>query len=102
MPVAGTSQPPGRCSLGCSLRNVVSWSVTIDGCVKCGEHREALVLFEMMENAASTAMEEEGGGLGAGGEAVRANSVIMAIVLGACAACAAGGRRAWEEGCTGA
>lgn len=52
----------------------------IDGCVKCGEHREALALFEMMENAAARSAEEEDGGGGA-----RANDVTMVSVLGACA-----------------
>jgi pentatricopeptide repeat protein len=42
----------------------------IDGCVKCGEHREALALFEMMETS---------------GHGVRANDVTMVSVLGACA-----------------
>lgn len=50
MPIAGASPPSDSCSLGCPLRDVVYWR----------EHREALVVFEMMENAASTAME--GGG----------------------------------------
>lgn len=45
----------------------------IDGCVKCGEHREALALFEMMETAAES------------GHGVRANDVTMVSVLGACA-----------------
>ncbi|PWZ53601.1 Pentatricopeptide repeat-containing protein [Zea mays] len=61
-------------------RDVVSWSAMIDGCVKCGEHREALALFEMMENAAARSAEEEDGGGGA-----RANDVTMVSVLGACA-----------------
>jgi pentatricopeptide repeat protein len=62
-------------------RDVVSWSAMIDGCVKCGEHREALAMFEMMENAAAAAAAEdqEGGG------GVRANAVTMLSVLGACA-----------------
>ncbi|KAF8672625.1 hypothetical protein HU200_049316 [Digitaria exilis] len=59
-------------------RDVVSWSAMIDGCVKCGEHREALAMFEMMENAAAAVEQQRGGG-------VRANDVTMVSVLGACA-----------------
>ena len=59
-------------------RDVVSWSAMIDGCVKCGEHREALALFEMMENTAARSVEDGGGG-------ARANDVTMVSVLGACA-----------------
>jgi pentatricopeptide repeat protein len=59
-------------------RDVVSWSAMIDGCLKCGEHREALALFEMMENTAARSVEDGGGG-------ARANDVTMVSVLGACA-----------------
>jgi pentatricopeptide repeat protein len=59
-------------------RDVVSWSAMIDGCVKCGEHREALALFEMMENTAARSVED-------GGSGARANDVTMVSVLGACA-----------------
>ncbi|RLN42083.1 pentatricopeptide repeat-containing protein [Panicum miliaceum] len=59
-------------------RDVVSWSAMIDGCVKCGEHRDALAVFEMMENTAAAEEEE-------GGDGVRANDVTMVSVLGACA-----------------
>ncbi|KAF0898790.1 hypothetical protein E2562_011869 [Oryza meyeriana var. granulata] len=50
---------------------VVSWSAMIDGCVKCGEHREALAVFEMMEVSAAR-------------HRVRANDVTMVSVPGTC------------------
>jgi pentatricopeptide repeat protein len=59
-------------------RDVVSWSAMIDGCLKCGEHRVALALFEMMENTAARSVED-------GGSGARANDVTMVSVLGACA-----------------
>lgn len=85
-----------RSDVGCLLRDVVSWSIMIDGCVKCGEHHEALVLSEMMENAASTAMEEEGGGWGEGEQ--RHNSQWRLCLDWSLCGVRGWGPRAWEDG----